>query len=180
MVFDKILGLEAGLFIFLMVLLGVLILAFIYLFLASVFVGRKEDKIVERFGKEPKALHAGWKLIVPLRDKVVAKVSLAEKIYTNEKPLSIATKTCSFAISYNIVYKVSDSVKFYYSAEKIEQSLENKVAKTLINLLSEKSFDNGAMLYKEVNQDLLSSLNELLEEFGIQATDFVFTSVIKQ
>lgn len=172
-------GMGTKTLVLLAVVVVLLVLVFAYVYLALTFVDKKDNKVVDSLKKEIKVLKPGWHWIVPIRDRIVATVSMAEKVFSNSKPVSIAaTNDNCYKLSYTVSYHVVDAIQYYKKSDKFEESIENAVNKCLVEYFAKEKVSAGTDFYKS-SEKAVAYLNNYIKEYGIEATDVVLNSVSK-
>lgn len=177
---DKILGLEKTTAIIFLSIVGFFILAVILLYLATVFVNEKDNKIIERLGKYRKTVKPGWNFMLPLFDSVVATIDMSEKVFRNKDFLTITSKDGNcFVINFDVTYNVVDASAYYYACDKFNDSFGSLCAKTIVSFYLKQNIQTVEELIKLGEENLLKEFNESTKTFGIKLNSLNFTSVGK-
>ena len=181
-ILQKILGFEPSLFALLVVIFFILINIIFFLYFSVVFVSRDCVKIVERFKKETIVLKTGIWFILPIRDKVVANISLSEKTYSSKNAL-LLNKTNSkedLCVFYSLSFLVNDPLKFYYSCSQFSNLIETKIGKCLVLRFRKQQGLDLEDIDKLIDDKLLDCINCECSSLGIEIKDLFFNSAKKQ
>ena len=152
----------------------VLLIIVVYLLRRIVKPSSNAVKVVVRSGKIHKLIDekSSNYFMVPFKDGLGAVITLSEKEFGSDKLFINNGPDALYQINYTLKYKVSDVEKFF----KHRDNFQNIIVKQINDELREYA-DNGHVLeivqdYREHSKELLSLLNKLTLEYGVESTEF--------
>ncbi|MGI6378282.1 MAG: SPFH domain-containing protein [Bacilli bacterium] len=153
------------------VLVIVLVILFIVVALSlfSIRVVRQSEAIVvERLGKFLKVCGSGLNIIVPFFDRVVAKISLKERV-ADFPPQPVITKdNVTMQIDTVVYFAVTDPKLYCYGVERPMNAIENLTATTLRNIIGELELDETLTSRDTINSKMRSILDIATDPWGIK------------
>ena len=158
------------------IVIGAIVLLIIGVYFLRRFVKPSPNtvKVVVRGGNIYKLIDekSNKYFMVPFRDSLGAIVSLDDRELSSDKLFINNGPDALYKINYTLTYKVSDVSKFF----KYRDSFQNDIAVKINDGLREYS-DNGHVNelikdYRNHSKDIVSVINSLTEDFGVEATGF--------
>ena len=153
------------------VLIVVLVVLFILIILSIVsikVVRQSEAIVVERLGKFLKVCGSGLKIVMPFIDRVVAKISLKERV-ADFPPQPVITKdNVTMQIDTVVYFAVTDPKLYCYGVERPMNAIENLTATTLRNIIGELELDETLTSRDTINYKMRAILDEATDPWGIK------------
>ena len=153
------------------VLIVVLVVLFILIILSIVsikVVRQSEAIVVERLGKFLKVCGSGLKIVMPFVDRVVAKISLKERV-ADFPPQPVITKdNVTMQIDTVVYFAVTDPKLYCYGVERPMNAIENLTATTLRNIIGELELDETLTSRDTINYKMRAILDEATDPWGIK------------
>jgi len=177
------LGLFLGNIAWILVIVSLLIV-----FRKGVFtVPQEKAYLVERFGKYRITLNSGLNFIVPFLDNLVKNsngkiraIDLREKqiILAGSDKIELITKdNVEIEAEIGIFYRIEDPAKSEYRVDNIESFIKSTVLGILRDSAGRQTLDEIQRNRKQINDAMVSSLEETTQEWGIIFTRTEITDI---
>lgn len=152
-------------------LIVVLVILFILIVLSIVsirVVRQSEAIVIERLGKFLKVGSSGVRFVWPFFDRVVAKISLKERV-ADFPPQPVITKdNVTMQIDTVVYFAVTDPKLYCYGVERPMNAIENLTATTLRNIIGELELDETLTSRDTINTKMRTILDEATDPWGIK------------
>lgn len=159
------------------VLLLIVIIFLIFLINIRV-VPHSNIYIIERLGKYLTNWDPGFHFLIPFFDRITTKVSLKEQIF-DLGPQNVITKdNVNIRIDSIISFQIIDPKEYTYSIDSPLNAIENIVATSLRNIISNKELDASLSSREEINDNLKATLESLLLSWGIKVNTISIKNII--
>jgi len=140
-------------------------------------VPQSDQFVIQRFGKYTKTLQAGFNLIVPFLDKVAFKVSILER-QLDEFDISVITKdNVEVVLETTNFFRVIDAAKSVYRIRNINKALKTAAESIVRSAAGKLELDELQSSREEMNQEILSKLQDAAHIWGIDITRTEITDV---
>ena len=148
----------------------------IALFLISVFVlasivrvvPQSFALVVERIGAYDRTLYQGLHFIIPILDRVAARVTLKEYV-KDFAPQPVITKdNVTMMIDTVVYFSITDPKLYVYGVINPIGAIENLTATTLRNIIGELELDESLTSREIINTKMRSILDEATDAWGIK------------
>ena len=164
------------------IIVVVVILAFVALvvliYLSSVFVDKKYNKIIERLGKYKKTVKPGWHFMIPLLDSAVESIDMSPQTLLVTKPISIVTKNeKNYEIDYSLRFVTVDAAKYYYATKDSTDVLFIETSKRFVEYFKDVEIESVEKFLKKNDSKLLSLIKPIGEPLGIEVEEIIITSL---
>ena len=147
--------------------------------LASVrIVPQSEEHVVERFGEYLRTLQPGLRLIVPVVDRVRARVSVLEDQLEAFKVSVITKDNVEVALMATVFMRVTEPDKSVYRIEHFESAVQTTATSLLRNEAGKFELDKLQASRDEMNQNVHEKLGEAAKVWGILITRTEIVDVI--
>lgn len=150
--------------------LVVLVFAVILVFLGVKIVPQSEKWTVERFGKYTRTLDAGMHVIVPVVDRIGAKLSLREQVLDIAQQEVITRDNALISADGVVFYQIMDAEKAAYQVEDLYRALTNLTQTNIRSVLGSMELDQLLSNRDEINDRLLLIVNEASDPWGVRIT----------
>ena len=156
---------DAGWIVFLVVVLGLAVAAFISSF---TLVSQANAKVIEKLGKYHKTLYAGVNFKIPIIDRVVKDITLMEQV-VDFPPQPVITKdNVRMQIDTVVFYQITDCKLYTYGVTNPLLAIENLTATTLRNIIGELDLDQTLTSRDIINTKMRAILDEATDQWGIK------------
>lgn len=149
----------------------VIIVLVVWLVLANVrVVSQGSALVVESLGKFKAVWNAGLHLKVPFIERVVARVTLKEKVLDFPPQPVITKDNVTMMIDSVVFCYVFDPKLYVYGAENPIMGLQNLAATTLRNIIGEMELDSTLTSRDAINRNMQAILDEATDPWGLKVT----------
>lgn len=150
------------------VLIGIAIIAVIYLITRIKIVPQAYVYIIERLGTFCAAKGTGVIFLWPFVDRIAQKVSIKERV-VDFRPQSVITKdNVSMQIDTVVFFQVTNAKQYTYGVERPMSAIENLTATTLRNIIGGMELDATLTSRDNINTTITSILDEATDRWGIK------------
>lgn len=153
---------------FLILLVALLIVAIIILSYTVRVVPQSFSLVVERLGAYDRTLYQGLHFIIPILDRVAARVTLKEYV-KDFAPQPVITKdNVTMMIDTVVYFSILDPKLYVYGVINPIGAIENLTATTLRNIIGELELDESLTSREIINSKMRSILDEATDAWGIK------------
>jgi regulator of protease activity HflC (stomatin/prohibitin superfamily) len=157
-------GASAGSAIFL------LIFAFVMIMLMVKSIPQGEEWTVERFGRYTRTLKPGLRFLVPIMDKVGAKINMMETVLDIETQEVITRDNAMIMADAVTFYQVIDAAKAAYEVRDLQRALSNLSQTNIRSVLGSMELDESLSNREVINAKLLHVIDDAAHPWGLKVT----------
>ena len=159
------------------VLLALSLFGIVTAFRAVAIVSQSEEYVVERFGRYTNTLQAGVNLLVPYLDRVAHKVVILER-QLDPFPISVITKdNVEIVLETTTFFRITDAAKSVYRISDLPLALRTTTESVIRSAAGRLELDEVQSSRQKMNEEILSSLREAAEIWGVEITRSEITDV---
>lgn len=152
------------------VLLGLVGLLVLIALSGVKIVPQSHEYVVEQFGKYTLTLRAGLNFIVPILNRVAAKVSILER-QLEPQEISVITKdNVEIHLTTAVFFRVVDAAKSVYRINDIDLAVKTTVTSIVRSTGGQMEFDEVQAKRDFINEKIKESLSEACAVWGIEIT----------
>jgi len=124
--------------------------------------------VVERLGAYDRTLYQGLHFIIPILDRVAARVTLKEYV-KDFAPQPVITKdNVTMMIDTVVYFSITDPKLYVYGVINPVGAIENLTATTLRNIIGDLELDESLTSREIINTKMRSILDEATDPWGIK------------
>ncbi len=152
------------------VAIAVLIFAIIMLFMMVKTIPQGENWTVERFGRYTRTLKPGLRFLIPLMDKVGAKINMMETVLDIHSQEVITKDNAMVMADAVAFYQVIDAAQAAYEVRDLERALVNLSMTNIRAVIGSMDLDESLSNRDVINQRLLHVIDEASHSWGVKVT----------
>ena len=146
---------------------ALILFAIIFVFLAVKIIPQGEAWVVERLGKYNKTLSPGLHFIIPIIDKVRAKVTTRDIILDIPAQEMITRDNAVVEIDGVAFVNITDPYSATYGVEDVRKAIANLVSTTLRSIVGSMDLDEVLKRREEIKARLKQDVADDVAEWGV-------------
>ncbi len=152
------------------VAIAIFVFALIMLFLMVKTVPQGENWTVERFGRYTRTLKPGLRFLIPLIDKIGAKINMMETVLDINSQEVITKDNAMVMADAVAFYQVVDAAQAAYEVRDLERALTNLSMTNIRAVIGSMDLDESLSNRDVINQRLLTVIDEASHSWGVKVT----------
>ena len=150
--------------------IAVLVFALILIFMMVKSVPQGEEWTVERFGRYVRTLKPGLRFLIPVMDKVGAKVNMMETVLDIDRQEVITKDNAMVMTDAVTFYQVIDAAASAYEVRDMERALSNLTQTNIRSVLGSMDLDASLSNREAINAKLLGVIDTAAHPWGVKVT----------
>lgn len=148
-----------------LIVLGVAIVA-----LAVKVVPQGTEVTVERFGRYIRTLGPGLHIIMPVMDRIGARLNMMEEVLDVPSQEVITRDNAMIQVDGVVFYQVLDAAKAAYEIRRMQVAILNLVMTNIRTVMGSMDLDELLSQRDKINARLLIACDEATEAWGVKVT----------
>src|SRR5438105_14895181 len=148
--------------------LFVVLFALIFVILAVQRVPQGNEWTVERFGRYVRTLEPGLALIIPIVDRVGARLNMMETVLEVPQQSVITRDNAVVTVDAIVFYQVLDAAKAAYEVGNLQLAILNLVTTNIRTVIGSMTLDGPLPARERINTQLLAVVDAATTAWGVK------------
>jgi len=150
--------------------LVVLIFAILLIYMMVKSVPQGENWTVERFGRYTRTLKPGLRFLIPIMDKVGARINMMETVLDIASQEVITRDNAMVVADAVTFYQVVDAARAAYEVRNLEHALGNLSMTNIRSVIGAMDLDESLSNRDIINHKLLTVIDQASNPWGVKVT----------
>lgn len=140
-------------------------------------VPQRQAFVVERLGKYSRTLDAGFHVLIPFFDRVVAKHTLKEQVVDVPSQVCITKDNIAIEIDGVLFLQVIDPAKASYGVDNYHFAAQQLAQTTLRSEIGKMELDRSFEERESINANIIDALDKASEPWGLKIMRYEISNI---
>ena len=150
--------------------IAIFIFAVVLIFMMVRSVPQGEEWTVERFGRYTRTLSPGLRFLIPIMDKIGARINMMETVLDIDSQEVITRDNAMVVTDAVTFYQVVDAAAAAYEVRDLYRALANLTQTNIRSVVGSMDLDESLSNREVINAKLLSVIDGAATPWGIKVT----------
>ena len=150
--------------------IAAVVLAVVIVFMGAKTVPQGMEYTIERFGRYTRTLTPGLNLIVPMIDRIGAKMNMMETVLDVPSQEVITKDNALLQVDGVVFHQVLDAAKAAYEVNDLQRALLNLTMTNIRTVMGSMDLDDLLSQRDKINHQLLTVVDDATAPWGLKVT----------